>query len=131
MTVNFNNFFEFLREKAEEKGLKRGEWMQKSGLNRTRYSEFSRACGLTAETGEIKKRNLTSDYFMKLLRGLNMSERRVQKESGIKFSKEQRKELGFQSFVKANSDWIRKLYDNPAVFEACKTVADIAQTKRK
>ena len=132
--VNFNNFFEFLKTEAEKKGLKKGEWMKLSGMNRTRFSEFDKACSLkTNKKGkasnddqESKKRNVTPEYFMRLLRGLNMTEAVVQKKSGIKFTEEQRKEIGFTAFLDANKDWFKILYTQPEVFKACKTLADIA-----
>lgn len=127
--ANFNNYFKFLKEEASKRGLGKGEWMKLSGLNRTRYAEFERGCGLLkpASSG-TKTRDVSADYFMKLIRGLNLSEARVQQKSGIRFTKEQKKEIGFQSFIKANEDWLRKLYHDPDVFKACKTVADLTKT---
>jgi len=123
--VNFNNFWLWLNDEAERQQLKKGVWMQKSTLGNQRYVEFARACGaITPEPGK-KERDISVYYFYKLTGGLTLTPDQVEKQSGIKFTSDQRRMLKFQAFTHAQEDLILKLMDDPDALKICRAVVKL------
>ncbi|MCK9274529.1 MAG: hypothetical protein M0P57_05505 [Syntrophales bacterium] len=109
--VDFNEYFEFLWEYAQSKGISKGLFMKNSGLSPQRFSEFSQ-----------KTRNVTGEYFLKMLSGVELSPEEAEKESGRPFSPEQSAEIRFDSFVKSEQPFLEELMRDPAKLHLCKTL---------
>lgn len=109
--TDFNNYFNFLWEKAQEKALTKGQFMKVSGLSAQRFSEFSQ-----------QSRNITAEYFLKMLGGLSLTPEEVERESGIPFSEDQVLQLRFDSFVNSQRALIEELMRNPEKLRVCKAV---------
>lgn len=109
--TDFNNYFDFLWEQAQERKLTKGQFMKASGLSAQRFSEFTQ-----------QSRNVTAEYFLKMLGGLGLAPEDVEKGSGIPFSEDQSVQLKFDSFVSSQRAFIEELMRNPEKLRACKAV---------
>ena len=109
--TDFNEYFDFLWEYAQSKKISKGTFMKDSGLSPQRFSEFSQ-----------KSRNITGEYFLKMLSGVGVSPEEIEKLSNIPFSEEQSLELKFDSFVKSQKAFLEELMKDPAKLQICKTV---------
>ena len=84
--------------------------MKDSGLSLQRFSEFSQ-----------KSRNITGEYFLKMLSGVGLSHEEMETLSNMPFSKEQSVQLEFDSFVKGQKSFLEELMKDPAKLQICKT----------
>lgn len=109
--TDFNDYFDFLWEQAQERKLTKGQFMKASGLSAQRFSEFTQ-----------QSRNVTAEYFLKMLGGLGLTPEDVEKGSGIPFSEDQSVQLKFDSFVSSQRAFIEELMRNPEKLRACKAV---------
>lgn len=107
--TEFNAYFDFLWEYAQSKKISKGKFMKDSGLSPQRFSEFSQ-----------KSRNITGEYFLKMLGGVGLSPEEIEKISNIPFSEEQSLELKFDSFVKSQKAFLEELMKDPAKLQICK-----------
>lgn len=82
MATNFNNYFPWMWEEAKRQGMKKGVWMQKSGINSQRFTEFNSG-----------SRDISTEYFVSLTKGLGLSIDNVESKSKIRFTKKQREQL--------------------------------------
>ncbi|MCD6486734.1 MAG: hypothetical protein J7K35_05345 [Syntrophobacterales bacterium] len=109
--TDFNEYFDFLWGHARSKKISKGKFMMDSGLSPQRFSEFSQ-----------KSRNITGEYFLKMLGGVGLSPEEVEKLSNMPFSEEQSVQLKFDSFVKSQKSFLEELMKDPAKLQICKTV---------
>ena len=109
--TDFNEYFDFLWEYARSKKISKGKFMMDSGLSPQRFSEFSQ-----------KNRNITGEYFLKMLGGVGLSPEEMEKLSNMPFSEEQSVQLKFDSFVKSQKPFLEELLKDPAKLQICKTV---------
>jgi len=109
--TDFNEYFDFLWEFAQSKKISKGAFMKNSGLSPQRFSEFSH-----------KKRNITGEYFLKMLEGVGLTTEEVERLSSIPFSDEQRSHLQFDVFVKSQRPFLEELMNDPAKLQTCKIV---------
>ncbi|MDD5724387.1 MAG: hypothetical protein PHY29_11725 [Syntrophales bacterium] len=112
--TDFNEYFDFLWEYAQSKKIGKGAFMKDSGLSPQRFSEFSQ-----------KSRNITGEYFLKMLEGVGLTTEEAERLSDMPFSDEQRSLLQFNAFVKSQKPFLEELMKDPAKLQACKTVAKI------
>jgi hypothetical protein len=102
--INFNEFWPFLKELARnDRKLSHSRFMAICNIPRQRYYEF----------GET--RNLTGIYMAKIMEGLKLSQVRVERGTGLKFTDEQEKELKIGSWPAVHRDLIEALVDYPEV----------------
>ena len=85
--------------------------MENSGLSPQRFSEFSQ-----------KSRNITGEYFLKMLGGVGLSPEEMENLSNMPFSEEQSVQLKFDSFVKSQKLFLEELMKDPAKLQVCKAV---------
>jgi len=85
--------------------------MKNSGLSPQRFSEFSQG-----------SRNITGEYFLKMLEGVSLTTEEMERLSDRPFSDEQRSHLQFDAFVKTQRPFLEELMQDPAKLQACKTV---------
>lgn len=111
--TNFNDFWPLLKSEAIRIGLKKVEWLKKSGLNYQRFSEF-----------DNKTRDVSARYFLKLTGGVNLKVDAVEKTLGRKFSEKQKKLLKFEALIDANREWLEILLSDPEKIKICKSIAD-------
>lgn len=109
--TDFNEYFDFLWEYARSKKISKGKFMKDSGLSPQRFSEFSQ-----------KSRNITGEYFLKMLSGVGLSLGEMEKLSNMPFSEKQSVQLEFDSFVKGQKSFLEELMKDPAKLHICKTV---------
>jgi len=109
--ADFNEYFDFLWEYAQSKKISKGAFMKNSGLSPQRFSEFSQG-----------SRNITGEYFLKMLEGVGMTTEEVERLSDRPFSDEQRSLLQFDAFVKSQRPFLEELMNDPAKLQACKAV---------
>jgi len=109
--TDFNDYFDFLWEHARSKKISKGAFMKGSGLSPQRFSEFSQG-----------SRNITGEYFLKMLEGVDLTTEEVERLSGRPFSDEQRSLLQFDAFVKSQRPFLEELMQNPAKLQTCKAV---------
>ncbi len=109
--TDFNDYFDFLWEQAQERKMTKGQFMKASGLSAQRFSEFTQ-----------QSRNVTAEYFLKMLGGLGLTPEDVEKGSGIPFSEDQSVQLKFDSFVSSQRAFIEELMRNPEKLQVCKAV---------
>jgi len=109
--TNFNDFWPPLKAEAARQGLRKGEWLRKSGIDYQRYSEF--------ESGET---DVSTKYFLKLTGGLNVKTEDAERRLGRKFSEEQKRLMKFDSRVAAEKDWLEIMLNDPVIMKVCKTV---------
>jgi len=109
--TDFNEYFDFLWEYARSKKISKGKFMKDSGLSPQRFSEFSQ-----------KSRNITGEYFLKMLSGVGLSPGEMEKLSNMPFSEKQSVQLEFDSFVKGQKSFLEELMKDPAKLHICKTV---------
>lgn len=108
--INFNDWWPILKAEADRKGLKKVAWMDKSGLNYQRYSEFEKC-----------KRDVSPRYFLKLIGGLGMDWTTLEKKTGKRFSSEQIKALRFEALIEANRGWLEAMLLDPDALSICKS----------
>ncbi len=109
--TDFNEYFDFLWNYAQSKGITKGQFMKNAGLSPQRFSEFSQ-----------NTRNITGDYFLKMIAGLDLSPEDVERESGLPFSEEQGIQIRFDGFVKSQRLFLEELMKDPAKLRLCKTI---------
>ena len=109
--ADFNEYFGFLWEYAQSKKISKGAFMKNSGLSPQRFSEFSQG-----------SRNITGEYFLKMLEGVSLTTEEVERLSDMPFSDEQRSHLQFDAFVKTQRPFLEELMQDPAKLQTCKTV---------
>jgi len=109
--TDFNDYFDFLWEQAQERKMTKGQFMKASGLSAQRFSEFTQ-----------QSRNVTAEYFLKMLGGLGLTPEDVEKGSGIPFSEDQSVQLKFDSFVSSQRAFIEELMRNPEKLRPSKAV---------
>jgi len=109
--TDFNGYFDFLWEYARSKKISKGAFMKNSGLSPQRFSEFSQG-----------SRNITGEYFLKMLEGVGLTSDEVEELSGMPFSDDQRSLLQFDAFVKSQRPFLEELMNDPAKLQACKAV---------
>ncbi len=111
--IDFNDYFIPLWEYAQKiKGMSKGQFMKASGLSPQRFSEFSQ-----------QTRNITSEYFIKMMGGVGLSTDEIEAISRKPFSEDQLIQLQFDNFVKSHKSFIEELMKDPAKLQACKTVS--------
>ncbi|MCK5878228.1 MAG: hypothetical protein KAH24_00505 [Holophagae bacterium] len=109
--TDFNEYFDFLWKYAQSKKISKGKFMNDSGLSPQRFSEFSQ-----------KNRNITGEYFLKMLGGVGLSPEEMENLSNMPFSEEQSAQLKFDSFVKSQKPFLEELMKDPVKLQICKTV---------
>ncbi len=109
--TDFNDYFDFLWGYAQSKKISKGKFMKDSGLSPQRFSEFSQ-----------QTRNITGEYFIKMLGGVGLSPEELENLSGMPFSEEQSVQLKFDSFVKSQKPFLEELMKDPAKLQLCKAV---------
>ena len=109
--TDFNGYFDFLWEYAQSKKISKGAFMKNSGLSPQRFSEFSQ-----------KSRNITGEYFLKMLEGVGLTTEEMERLSNMPFSDEQRSHLQFDDFVKSQRHFLEELMKDPAKLQTCKAV---------
>ncbi len=109
--TDFNEYFDFLWGYAQSRKITKGAFMKDSGLSPQRFSEFSQG-----------NRNITGEYFLKMLEGAGLTAEKVEQLSGLPFSNEQRSLLQFDAFVKSQRPFLEELMNDPAKLQACKAV---------
>jgi len=112
--TDFNEYFDFLWEHAQSQEMSKGQFMKVSGLSPQRFSEFSQ-----------QTRNITGEYFLKMLGGVGLTAEELQKLSGKAFSEEQMIQLKFEDFVRSQKVFIEELMKDPLKLQACKTVVQL------
>lgn len=110
---NFNDFWPLLKNEAKRQGIGVVLWLERSGLNYQRYSEFNKGT-----------RDVSAKYFLKLMGGLNLKPDIIEKKLGRKMTPEQKKMLQFEAKVEANRDWIEKLLDDPDLIKITKSIIE-------
>jgi len=108
---HFNEYFDFLWGYAQSHGISKGQFMKNSGLSPQRFSEFSQ-----------NTRNITGEYFLKMISGLELTPEDIERESGLSFSDEQNIQIRFDSFVKSQKPFLEELMKDPAKLHLCKTI---------
>jgi len=109
--IDFNEYFDFLWHYAQSKKITKGHFMKNAGLSPQRFSEFSQST-----------RNITGDYFLKMITGLGLSPEDVERKSGLPFSEEQGIQIRFDGFVKSQRTFLEELMKDPAKLRLCKTI---------
>jgi len=112
-TIHFNEFWSALKRIASAKGYGVGTFMERAGIPRQRYSEFSNG-----------SRNITARYFFKMIRGLDVSTQKVEEVANRRLSGEQNEKVAIEGFIDSNTALIKYLYKNPAVVKLLKLQAD-------
>ena len=112
--TDFNEYFDFLWEYARSQKMSKGQFMNASGLSPQRFSEFSQGT-----------RNITGEYFLKMIGGVGLIPEDLERISGKSFSEEQMVQLKFDGFVNSQRAFIEELMKNPAQLQACKVVVKL------
>jgi len=107
----FNDYFDFLWKHARSQKMSKGTFMKASGLSPQRFSEFSQ-----------QTRNITGEYFLKMIGGLGLTPKDVETQSGMCFSEEQSIQLQFDGFVNSQRSFIEELMKDPVKLQVCKTI---------
>ncbi len=109
--TDFNEYFDALWDCAQSREMSKGQFMKISGLSAQRFSEFSQ-----------RSRNITGEYFIKMLAGLELTYDEFEQVSGLPFSEDQRLQLQFDNFVKSHKDFLEELMKEPAKLKLCRTI---------
>ena len=109
--TEFNDYFDFLWEYARSQKMSKGTFMKASGLSPQRFSEFSQ-----------QTRNITGEYFLKMIGGLGLTPEDVEAQSGKPFSEDQSIQLQFDGFVNSQRGFIEDLMKDPVKLQVCKTI---------
>ena len=109
--TDFNEYFDALWDYARSHEMSKGRFMKLSGLSAQRFSEFSQ-----------RSRNITGEYFIKMLAGLELSYEEFEQISGRPFSEDQRLQLQFDNFVKSHKDFLEALMKEPAKLKLCRMI---------
>ncbi|MBN1828994.1 MAG: hypothetical protein JW884_07605 [Deltaproteobacteria bacterium] len=83
--------------------------MNASGLSPQRFSEFSHGI-----------RNVTGEYFLKMIAGLALTPDDVEQISGKSFTDEQLLQIRFDSFVRSQRPFLEELMRDPLKLQAAK-----------
>ena len=110
--TNFNEFWAPMKQEQSRQGLRKVEWMKKSGISFQRYSEFD--SGL---------RDISARYLIKLIGGLDLKKENAERTLNKKFTEEQKRLLKFESNVDANREWLELLLNDPEKTKICKAIA--------
>lgn len=111
--TDFNEYFDILWEHARSLGMSKGQFMKVSDLSPQRFSEFSQ-----------KTRNITAEYFLKMLGGVGLTPDDMERISTRPFSQDQVSQLKFESFVKSQKAFIEELMREPAALQICKGIVN-------
>ena len=109
--TEFNDYFDFLWERARSQKMSKGQFMKASWPSPQRFREFSQ-----------QTRNITGEYFQKMIGGLGLTPEDVEATSGKPFSEEQSIQLQFDGFVNSQRVFIEELMKDPVKFQVCKTI---------
>jgi hypothetical protein len=109
--TDFNEYFDSLWEYARTCQMSKGQFMKVSDLSPQRFSEFSQ-----------KTRNITGEYFLKMLGGLGLTPEELERISERPYSEEQMSQLRFDSFIKSQRSFLEDLMKDPAIFQICKAI---------
>jgi hypothetical protein len=100
--TSYNNYWPFLKDLAGRvRHLDKGEWFDRCGIDRQRYSDFDGGTPITARN------------FIKLIGGLHLTPESVVNLSNIKLSDAQMSDLDFERKVDAEREIIEKLLNDP------------------
>jgi transcriptional regulator with XRE-family HTH domain len=110
--TNFNEFWTAMKQEQSRQGLRKVEWMKKSGISYQRYSEF-----------ESGLRDISARYLIKLIGGLNVKTEHAERTLNRKFTEEQKRMLKFEANVDANREWLELLLNDPEKMKICKAIA--------
>lgn len=109
--TDFNEYFDHLWKAARAEKMSKGQFMKESGLSPQRFSEFSQGT-----------RNITGEYFLKMIGGIGLAPEDLEKLSGKRFTEEQMIQLKFDGFVNSQRAFIEDLMKDPVKLQACKTI---------
>lgn len=112
--VSLGNFWPFLWGEAQAQGLNKGRWFLASGVPLQRFSEFDRG-----------SRTLSHQYFIKLIRGLGMTQETIEDKSGIKYTPDQKAEISLAGWIAAEKDALKVIKDKPREWKAFKDMLGI------
>ena len=99
--VNFNEFWPWLKNEAKRRDWTDGRFMANCRTPRQRYYEFT------------KSRNLTGTYMVRIMEGMGLTQKTIEKKTGLKFTPEQKKVLRRESWVAAHQDIVDGLVERP------------------
>lgn len=114
--VSFNEYLPLLWEVARRRGLEKQEFLRKAGFTKNRFADWT--------SGAL---NLTARSFVKLAGGLRMTLDDVITLCGKRFTKEQKRELQRQFFLRDNPDIVDLLLNDPDLVKTIRT-RDIPNT---
>ena len=112
--TDFNEYFDALWDCAQSREMSKGQFMKISGLSAQRFSEFSQ-----------RSRNITGEYFLKMMGGLGLTPEDIENLSGMAFSDDQLTQLQFDGFVNSQRVFIEELMKDPFKLQACKTIVKL------
>ena len=119
--VHFNEFFPMLWEQAQRQGLNKGSWMAASNLGPQRWSEFAKASGIPS-ANNAEGRDVSGFYFLRLIGGLGLRSEEIEGLAGRRFTEDQRRELQFNGWIKANKDDLQFIMQQPKLQEAVRQI---------
>jgi hypothetical protein len=106
--ITFNDFWDFFWEEARSRGYNQKEFMEICGLPKTRFNGF-------ALHGRPNGMNVSPYYAHKIMEGLRMTEEYVERESGKKFSDDQRNALRRAAWTDHHPQIVDALATNKAL----------------
>ena len=139
-TVFFDEYFEPLWDYVQERGIKKGEWMNRSGIGPNRWVEFARGVGiLPSESGDgylcaicgkihtkqHKQMRVTPGYFLKLVAGAGLTPQEAELMAKSQFTVEQKAQLAIGTWIHAHQDLIMKMMEDPDKLEIVKKLYDL------
>lgn len=104
-SVDFNEYWHFLKREAELRGWSDAEFMRKCRIPRQRFYEFG------------KGRNLTGTYMVRVMEGLGLMVENIEKQTKRTFTDAQKRELRKDSWVAAHPNIIEAMIDYPALVD--------------
>lgn len=104
-SINFNEYWDFIKREAGLRGWSDSEFMKICKVPRQRYYEFT------------NQRNLTGTYMLRIMEGMGLTQKMLEQKTKIKFSDEQRRELKKESWIAAHPDIVDALVDNPKLVD--------------
>ena len=116
-TIDFNEYWDFLRSEAASRGWTDLHFMRECKIPRQRYYEFG------------KTRFITGLYMAKLMEGLGLKQDDIEQRTKKKFTPEQVKALRRDSWVAAHSDIIDGLVDYPELVNIVKQQIELQRKK--
>jgi hypothetical protein len=106
--ITFNDFWDFFWNEARKRGYNQKEFMEICGLPKTRFNGF-------ALHGRPNGMNVSPYYAHKIMEGLRMTEEYVERESGKKFSDDQRNALRRAAWTDHHPQIVDALATNKAL----------------